>query len=50
MNLKKHLQSLYKFSDEELDMALGFFFQEKFKKGDFYLREGQFSNKNSSFI
>ncbi|WP_194973491.1 Crp/Fnr family transcriptional regulator [Aquiflexum lacus] len=47
MNLKKNLQSLHKFSDEELNMALGFFYQEKFKKGDFYLREGQFSNKIS---
>ena len=28
-------------------MAIGFFHQEKFKKGDFYLREGQFSNKIS---
>jgi CRP-like cAMP-binding protein len=47
MNLKKHLQSLHKFSDKELKMALGFFYQEKFKKGDFYLREGQYSNKIS---
>ncbi|WP_194778336.1 Crp/Fnr family transcriptional regulator [Pararhodonellum marinum] len=45
--LKQYLKSLYEFPEKDLDMGLIFFYQEKFKKGNFFLKEGQFSNKIS---
>jgi len=47
MLLKNHLSTLSNFSDKELDRALDFFYEEKYRKGDYYLREGQYSNKIS---
>ncbi|HET8860968.1 Crp/Fnr family transcriptional regulator [Marivirga sp.] len=47
MKLQEYLKTFNKFSDKELEDALSFFYQEKLKKGDFYLKEGQYSNKVS---
>lgn len=47
MKLLEYLKSLHKFSDGELALALNYFTQEVFKKGDFYLQEGQYAHKIS---
>lgn len=47
MLLKKYLSRLSDFSEDELEKAIASFYQEKFKKGDYYLKEGQYSNKIS---
>lgn len=47
MKLQAYLQSFNKFSAKDLELALTYFQQENVKKGEFYLREGQFTNKIS---
>jgi len=47
MKLKEFLLNIYHFSDEDLDMALGCFYQENFKKGDYFLNAGKICNKIS---
>jgi CRP-like cAMP-binding protein len=47
MRLKEFLLNIYHFSDEDLDMALGCFYQENFKKGDYFLNAGKICNKIS---
>jgi len=47
MRLKEFLLNIYHFSDEDLDMVLGCFYQESFKKGDYFLNAGKICNKIS---
>jgi CRP-like cAMP-binding protein len=47
MKLKEFLLNIYHFSDEDLDMALGCFYQENFKKEDYFLNAGKICNKIS---
>jgi CRP/FNR family transcriptional regulator, anaerobic regulatory protein len=47
MNLEEYIKTLGKLSDEEIDFAKGLFFREEIKKGEYYLKEGQFCNKIS---
>lgn len=46
-SLKKYFQTVQNLSEEELSQALSYFYQEKLNKGDYYLREGQYSDKIS---
>jgi CRP-like cAMP-binding protein len=43
--LKQYLRQFLPFSEEELDVGIDLFEQEKISKGDFYVREGQFVNR-----
>jgi CRP-like cAMP-binding protein len=47
MKLKEYLKSLNKLSENEIELALDCFYQEEFKKGEYYLKEGKYSNKVS---
>lgn len=47
MILREYLKSLNSLSSDEIELAMGYFDQEKFKKGDFYIKNGQYSNKIS---
>ena len=47
MNIIDFFKTFENLTDEEIKFAKGFFIQEKIKKGAFYLKEGQVSNKVS---
>lgn len=47
MKLYEYLKALNKLSEVELEKALEYFRREEFKKGDYYLKEGQYANKIS---
>jgi CRP/FNR family transcriptional regulator, anaerobic regulatory protein len=47
MNLEEYIKTLGNLSDEEISFAKGLFFREEIKKGEYYLKEGQFCNKIS---
>ncbi len=45
--LKEYLHRLVAFSDEDWEVAMPLFIRKEIKKGDYYLREGQYCNKVS---
>lgn len=47
MKLRHYLEGLNGLTGQEIDFALDYFVREEFQKGDFYLKEGQLSNKVS---
>lgn len=47
MNIIDFLKTFGNLTDEEINFAKGFFIPEEIKKGAFYLKEGQVSNKVS---
>ena len=47
MNIIDFFKPFGKLTDEEIDFAMSFFIPEEIKKGAFYLKEGQTSNKVS---
>ncbi len=47
MKLYEYLKAWDIFSEEEIALALGCFREEKIKKGAYYLKDGQYSNKVS---
>jgi CRP-like cAMP-binding protein len=47
MTLRQFLKTINTFSVEELELGLSYFYPEALKKGDYYLREGQYAEKVS---
>jgi CRP/FNR family transcriptional regulator, anaerobic regulatory protein len=47
MYLKEYLKTFDNLTEEEIDFAMGFFITEEYKKGEYYLKEGQLSQKVS---
>ena len=47
MKIEAYLKETYAFSPEDLEQARPLFYEEKIKKGEYYLREGQYINKVS---
>jgi CRP/FNR family transcriptional regulator, anaerobic regulatory protein len=47
MNLKEYIKTLGNLTEEEIEFAIGFFIPEEIKKGEYYIKEGQLSNKIS---
>jgi len=47
MKLQKYLKDAHQFSDDEITFAMSYFYREEFKKGDYYLKAGQASDKVS---
>ena len=47
MTLIDFLKTLGNLTNEEINFAIGYFIPEEIKKGEFYLKEGQISNKVS---
>ncbi|MEO1715425.1 MAG: Crp/Fnr family transcriptional regulator, partial [Bacteroidota bacterium] len=47
MKIRTFLSSLNQLTEQEIDMALAYFYREEIKKGDFYLYEGGYANKIS---
>lgn len=47
MILKEFLLGIHHFSEKDLEMALGYFYQESFKKGEYFLNAGKTCNKIS---
>lgn len=47
MKLKKYLATLPEFSEEEVALGLDSFYREDYKKGAYFLREGQYVEKIS---
>lgn len=47
MNIIDFFKTFGNLTDEEINFAIGFFIPEEIKKGAFYLKEGQISNKVS---
>lgn len=47
MNIKDFFRTFGNLTDEEINFAMNFFIPEEIKKGAFYLKDGQISNKIS---
>lgn len=47
MNIQEYLNALNKLSEKDIEIALTYFNREEISKGDYYLKEGQYSNRIS---